>query len=74
VGPHNSRFSLFVRVLPAWYAAESLQHLTEVRTASRMRLTQVSPMAWQHVHLCGRYECTKAPERMNMAAIMQALA
>ena len=37
-------------------------------------LTQVSPVAWQHMHLCGRHEFTKVPESMHMAATMQALA
>jgi hypothetical protein len=37
-------------------------------------LTQVSPVAWQHINLCGRYEFTKAPEVINMTAIIQALA
>jgi hypothetical protein len=30
-------------------------------------------VAWQHIHLCGRHEFTKAPESINMAAIIQAL-
>ena len=42
-------------------------------TAGAALLTQVSPVAWQHINLCGRYEFTKAPEIMNMAAIIQAL-
>jgi hypothetical protein len=37
-------------------------------------LAQVSPVAWQHINLCGRYEFTKVPEVMNMAAIIQTLA
>jgi TnpA family transposase len=37
-------------------------------------LTQVSPVAWQHINLCGRYEFTKGQEAMNMTAIIQALA
>jgi hypothetical protein len=37
-------------------------------------LTQVSSVAWQHINLCGRYEFTKAPEVINIAAIIQALA
>jgi hypothetical protein len=39
-----------------------------------MMLTQVSPVAWQHINLCGRYEFTKAPQVINMAAIIQTLA
>jgi TnpA family transposase len=37
-------------------------------------LTQVSPIAWQHINLCGRYEFTRGPEAINMPAIIQALA
>ena len=37
-------------------------------------LAQVSPRAWQPINLCGRYEFTKAPEVMTMAAIFQSLA
>jgi hypothetical protein len=37
-------------------------------------LPQVSPIAWQPIHRCRCYECTKAPEVMQIAAIMQALA
>ena len=39
-----------------------------------MTTSQVSPVAWQHINLCGRYEFTKAPESINTAAIIQALA
>ena len=35
-------------------------------------LTQVSPVVWQHINLCGRDQFTKAPEVINMAAIIQA--
>ena len=37
-------------------------------------LTQVSPVAWQHINLCGRYELTKGPEPINLSAIVEALA
>jgi hypothetical protein len=37
-------------------------------------LTQVSPIAWQHINLCGRYEFTRGPEAIHMLAIIQALA
>src|SRR5262249_12247696 len=37
-------------------------------------LAQVSPAAWQHSNLWSRYECTKAPEVIRIAAIIQALA
>jgi hypothetical protein len=37
-------------------------------------LTQVSPIAWQHINLCGRYEFTREPEAIHLPAIIQALA
>lgn len=37
-------------------------------------LKQVSPVAWQHVNLYGRYEFNKHPEFINMDAIIQELA
>jgi TnpA family transposase len=37
-------------------------------------LTQVSPVAWQHINLCGRYEFTQGPEPINISAIVEALA
>ena len=36
-------------------------------------LTQVSPVAWQHINLYGRYEFRKAPEAIDIEAIVQAL-
>jgi hypothetical protein len=43
-------------------------------TVGAALLTQVSPVAWQHINLCGRYEFTRAPKIINLAAIIQALA
>jgi TnpA family transposase len=37
-------------------------------------LTHVSPVAWHHVNLHGRYEFRKAPEAINIRAIVQELA
>ena len=37
-------------------------------------LTHVSPVAWQHINLCGRYEFTKGPEPIHLSAIVEALA
>lgn len=37
-------------------------------------LKQVSPVAWQHVNLYGRYEFNKHPEFINIDAIIQELA
>lgn len=37
-------------------------------------LTQVSPIAWQHLNFYGRYEFRKGPEAINMEEIVHALA
>ncbi len=37
-------------------------------------ITQVSPIAWQHINFYGRYEFTKGPEPINVEAIVEALA
>jgi hypothetical protein len=34
----------------------------------------VSPIVWQHINLCGRYEFTRELEAIHMPAIIQALA
>ena len=62
-----------------YYNATILSHLFTQKTrrgdaAGAARLAQVSPVAWQHINLCGRYEFTKAPEVINILAIIQALA
>jgi len=62
-----------------YYNATILSHLFAHKTrrgdaAGAALLTQVSPVAWQHINLCGRYEFTKAPEVIHIAAIIQALA
>jgi Tn3 transposase DDE domain len=36
-------------------------------------LTQISPVAWQHINLYGRYEFRKAPETIDFNAIVQEL-
>ena len=36
-------------------------------------LQQVSPVAWQHINLHGRYEFRKSPEAINIDAIVQEL-
>jgi hypothetical protein len=38
------------------------------------RLTQVSPIAWQHLNLFGRYEFRKGPLPINMEEIVRELA
>jgi len=37
-------------------------------------ITQVSPVAWQHINFYGRYVFTKGPEPINVEAIVEALA
>ena len=37
-------------------------------------LKQISPVAWQHINLHGRYEFSKQPEHININAIIQELA
>ena len=37
-------------------------------------MTQISPIAWQHINFYGRYEFTKGPEPINLDAIVEALA
>jgi len=61
-----------------YYNATILSHLFAYKerrgdNAGAALLAQVSPVAWQHINLCGRYEFTKAPEVIHMAAIIQAL-
>ncbi len=43
-------------------------------TASAALITQVSPVAWQHINFYGRYEFTKGLEPINVEAIVEALA
>jgi len=33
----------------------------------------VSPIAWQHINLYGRYEFRKAPETIDFSALIQEL-
>jgi hypothetical protein len=37
------------------------------------RLKQISPVAWQHINLQGRYEFSKQPENINLNTIIQEL-
>jgi hypothetical protein len=32
---------------------------------------QVSPVAWQHIHVYGRYECRRGPAASNMQEIIE---
>ena len=36
-------------------------------------LKQISPVAWQHINLYGRYEFSKSPESIDFDAIVQEL-
>ncbi|MGF1460005.1 MAG: hypothetical protein ACFBSG_13385 [Leptolyngbyaceae cyanobacterium] len=36
-------------------------------------LSQVSPVAWQHINFYGRYEFNKQPETIDIEAILQQL-
>jgi hypothetical protein len=37
-------------------------------------IKQISPIAWQHINLHGRYEFSKLTENINIDAIVQELA
>ena len=37
-------------------------------------LKQVSPVAWQHINLYGRYEFTKEPAPINLETMVEELA
>ena len=37
-------------------------------------LKQISPVAWQHINLHGRYDFSKQPEDINMDDIIERLA
>ena len=49
-----------------WAHKEATQDMTHI--------AQISPVAWQHINLYGRYEFTKASEPINMEEIVEALA
>jgi TnpA family transposase len=62
-----------------YYNATILSHLLahkestgDVQGAALLR--HVSPVAWQHINLYGRYEFRREPDTINMPAIIQALA
>ena len=62
-----------------YYNAMILSHLFTHKArlgdaAGAALLTHVSPVAWQHINLCGRYEFTKGPEPIHLSAIVEALA
>jgi TnpA family transposase len=62
-----------------YYNASILSRLLAHKEAAGDRagaelLTQVSPIAWQHINLYGRYEFTKGPTPINLDAIVEELA
>ena len=42
-------------------------------TAGAARLTQVSPVAWQHINCYGRYAFTTGPDPIDLDAMVEAL-
>jgi TnpA family transposase len=62
-----------------YYNATILSHLLAHKETTgdkqgAEKLKQVSPVAWQHINLYGRYEFSKQPENININAIIQELA
>ena len=60
------------------YNATILSHLLAHKERSgdapgASLLTQVSPVAWQHINLYGRYEFRKGPEAIDLPALIQEL-
>jgi len=54
--------------------SELLAHQEKVGdVAAMVWLKQISPVAWQHINLHGRYEFSKTPEDIDMRAIIQLL-
>src|SRR6266446_7917749 len=61
-----------------YYNATILSHVLACKggagdTPGAALLKQVSPVAWQHINLYGRYEFSKSPEAIDIDAIVQAL-
>ena len=61
-----------------YYNATLLSHVLACKegagdTQGVALLKQVSPVAWQHINLYGRYEFRKSPEAIDIDAIVQAL-
>ena len=62
-----------------FYNATILSRLLAYKEASgdtvgAALLMQVSPVAWQHINVYGRYEFTTGPETINLDAIVETLA
>ena len=61
-----------------YYNATILSHVLACQggagdTQGVALLKQVSPVAWQHINLYGRYEFSKSPEVIDIDAIVQPL-
>jgi len=61
-----------------YYNATILSNLLEYKENNGTEkdiawLKQVSPIAWQHINLLGRYEFSKGPKDIDMSAIIQKL-
>jgi TnpA family transposase len=50
------------------------QHETAGNAASIVELSQISPVAWQHINLYGRYEFTHAPAPIDVDTMVAAMA
>ena len=62
-----------------YYNASILSNLLTYRESNgngqgAAMLKHISPVAWQHINLHGRYEFNKRPESINMDAIIKKLA
>ncbi len=62
-----------------YYNAVLLSNLLDYKEAAGdiqgvTLLKQVSPVAWQHINLYGRYEFRKGPEAINISEIAKELA
>jgi hypothetical protein len=62
-----------------YYNASILSTLLSLKertgdTQETVRLKQISPVAWQHINLQGRYEFSKQPGNIDLNTIVQELA
>ncbi len=42
-------------------------------TVGAAQISQISPVAWQHINLYGRYEFTTGPDPIDVDAMVEAL-
>ena len=61
-----------------YYNATILSHLLSLKETTddsqgADMIKQISPVAWQHINLHGRYEFSKPPEYININNIIQQL-